>query len=221
MPPVKLQFGKQPGISVGCEPQCGALLDTGTSLITVPDAVYNKIYDQIKGLFGGVGKKCDVQKLPDLVLNIAGHEYKLPPSAYVSATYANKGFHESAPGETPKSAPTKSLDVVSTNSSDLFYCELAIMKLGDRKSQFGPLFIIGMPWFRQYYTMFNLGKDGKDKRTVHVTEANAQCDPLPGASFATIPGRRREDTMTMKHVDFSKAWLPHWLGRDKNATLEI
>merc|ERR1712224_128777 len=102
-------------------------------------------------------------------------------------------------------------------TDSVFYCELALMNIGTRSTQFGPMFIIGMPWFRKYYTTFNLGSGTASSRYIHVTEADRHCDPK-AASFATK--RVQESHQVMRPpVDFSKAWVPHWLGDSKEVQL--
>merc|ERR1719473_2118806 len=55
-------------------------------------------------------------------------------------------------------------------------CRLTLMDLNptgaERTTQFGPLMILGMPWFRKYYTTFNLGDGTPTTKQIHVAEAD-------------------------------------------------
>merc|ERR1719277_1715117 len=57
-------------------------------------------------------------------------------------------------------------------------CELLIGKI-DVETQVGPMWILGMPFFREYYTTFSLGSNLRDKtaRKVYVAQADGDCEP--------------------------------------------
>ena len=43
-----------------------------------------------------------------------------------------------------------------------------MMDMGMQETQFGPMMILGMPWFREYYTTFDLG-DGSHLELASAT----------------------------------------------------
>eukprot|EP00747_Dinoflagellata_sp_TGD_P079722 gnl/TRDRNA2_/TRDRNA2_160614_c0_seq5.p1 gnl/TRDRNA2_/TRDRNA2_160614_c0~~gnl/TRDRNA2_/TRDRNA2_160614_c0_seq5.p1 ORF type:complete len:410 (+),score=39.44 gnl/TRDRNA2_/TRDRNA2_160614_c0_seq5:60-1289(+) len=120
-----LQHGHGQQTKVGgatCHPTCGVLFDTGTSLVAMPDSMYYEIHSQLQGIFGSGSGDCQIDQLPDLVFDIAGHEFRLHPPAYVSQVTSSVGIS----------------------------CQLSILKLGDNMgidTNFGPLIILGMPFF--------------------------------------------------------------------------
>ncbi|XP_029287594.1 pepsin A-like [Cottoperca gobio] len=86
------------GNTVGCSGSCAAVVDSGTSFITGP----NKDIDNINGWlgafsdqYGDAAVSCsNTDLLPDIVFNIHGYNFALPPSTYVikSASGCRTGF---------------------------------------------------------------------------------------------------------------------------------
>ncbi|KAF7670168.1 hypothetical protein LDENG_00068150 [Lucifuga dentata] len=76
------------GNTVACSGKCEAVVDSGTSLIIGP----SKDIDNINGWLGAYTDQngdavvsCDnVNFLPDIVFNINGYSFSLPPSAYIT-----------------------------------------------------------------------------------------------------------------------------------------
>jgi len=55
-------------------------------------------------------------------------------------------------------------------------CEFLMMDMGGQATQFGPMAILGMPFFRTYYTTFHVGK-GPGKRSISIAPADETCNP--------------------------------------------
>merc|ERR550514_859789 len=70
------------GTDVGCNPSCGGIVDTGTSLITPPAAVVQAIQKKIES--GSIQDCSDLTKFPDFVFNLGDHQLSLPSSSYVA-----------------------------------------------------------------------------------------------------------------------------------------
>merc|ERR1719413_54666 len=75
------QSDSQPS-ALGCNPSCGAIVDTGTTLLSLPTAEYNALYNRIASMNVGCS---DMSVFPDLVMNMGGQEVRLPPESYISA----------------------------------------------------------------------------------------------------------------------------------------
>mmetsp|Transcript_65430 Transcript_65430/g.184266 ORF Transcript_65430/g.184266 Transcript_65430/m.184266 type:complete len:95 (-) Transcript_65430:38-322(-) len=65
------------------------------------------------------------------------------------------------------------------------------MDAGNETTQSGPLVILGMPFFREYYTSFNVGS-GAGNKTVAVAKADSTCNPASTTDLALdFSGRSR------------------------------
>ncbi|XP_022601379.1 pepsin A-like [Seriola dumerili] len=89
------------GNTVACSGGCEAVVDSGTSLITGTSKDINNINGWLgasPGQYGDAAVTCsNMNLLPNIVFNINGYSFSLPPSAYVikSASGCRTGF---APG---------------------------------------------------------------------------------------------------------------------------
>jgi hypothetical protein len=153
-----------PGIveSDPCVPSCGAIIDSGTSLIAVPPVAM----PMINRLSNMVARDCsNLHQLPVLKFRLGDHEVELPPKAYVM--------------KVKKTAQNKSSiwnDVFNPNQVNAEHCVPAFMQI-DKTSQYGPVWILGMPFLRYYYTIFD-----RMNKKVFIAEATPGCQPQPAAS---------------------------------------
>lgn len=173
---------------VFCEHGCGAIIDTGTSLIATPQDVLEAFEDVIAKL----DPECNnIGDLPDLVFNLGGVEFRLPPESYVGKFIDD-------------SIPHAVWDVLHFKPVRK-ECVVLLMK-GGGKTQYGPLWIIGMPFFREYYTTFEYVSTGKKGRTIHTAPASADCEPEENPSLLAAHKPKRQPLM----IDASKLRVPHW-----------
>jgi len=134
---------------------------------------------------------CDnLDAMPDLRFKLGDEEFVLPPDSYIGHTY----------GELPKLM--RPLFRTLTHSRR---CELLLMSM-DTTSVHGPLWIIGMPFFREYYTTFSLGKNHSES-AIYTAPAGHDCTPEP------VGGARNLYKKVKRFVDLSKIYMPHWLTR--------
>lgn len=189
-------------ITLGCQPSCGAIVDTGTSLFSLPSHVYKKIFETIKSMNGDCG---DTRMFPDLVVQVNGHDLPFSAESYIGQVdgsvpnqmkdlvHANQDV---AFGSIPNGgvAPLFRLgaasDEVSINmtTDERQKCQLLLMDMGEEITQLGPLAILGMPFFREYYTTFDIGGS---TRSIHVAKADDQCRPATAmASFGAARGHQ-------------------------------
>lgn len=137
---------------LGCREGCGAIVDSGTSLLVVPPGGISVMTEALQA----ASPDCDsLHELPNLVMTIGGMEITLPPDAYVAR---RRG-----------SGPCR--------------LELSVMQ-STSTSEAGPVWILGMPFLRQYYTTFDVGS-GRSDRALHIAPASGNCTPAgPEMKFA-------------------------------------
>lgn len=142
-----------------CNPSCGAIVDSGTSLIAAPPSAA----DFVAKLQAMVNPDCSrIFLLPVLRFELDGKVIELPPSAWVWRI-------ETAIGT---------------------FCKTAFMTV-DKSSDLGPVWILGMPFLRYYYTVFD-----RDANEIHVARSTATCEvkgaqeapPLAGFDAKQLPG---------------------------------
>lgn len=157
----RLENGEGEDIAIDCTDGCSALPDSGTSLIAVPSAVYKHLAKQVELL----DDKCsNIEVLPDIVFELGGIEIRLPPETYIAKV----------DGEVPKSLQSF-VKVKAGATKNIGECELLVMEL-DSKTQFGAMWILGLPFFRKYYTTFAVGESTK-QRSLFMAPASVDCQP--------------------------------------------
>merc|ERR1740138_1709636 len=100
-----------------CKPWCAAVVDSGTSLITVPKGTLNEIGKVV----GQVPTNCQgLDALPTLRFRLGGSNFELPPEAYVVRIHVPR-----AKGITQKLSANRTL---LAQSSDQVLCILAMQE---------------------------------------------------------------------------------------------
>ncbi|NXT53554.1 PEPA protein, partial [Pluvianellus socialis] len=82
------------GEAIACAFGCQAIVDTGTSLLAVPDRALNIILSILGASSSGMISCSAVSRLPSIIFHINGKDFPVPPSAYVmeSNGYCTLGF---------------------------------------------------------------------------------------------------------------------------------
>nr|P81498.2 RecName: Full=Gastricsin; AltName: Full=Pepsinogen C-1; Flags: Precursor [Suncus murinus]BAB11753.1 pepsinogen C [Suncus murinus] len=114
-----------------CQQGCQAIVDTGTSLLTVPQQFMSAL-QQATGAqqdqYGQLAVNCNsIQSLPTLTFIINGVQFPLPPSAYV----------------------------LNTNG----YCFLGVEPTYLPSQNGQPLWILGDVFLRSYYSVYDMGNN--------------------------------------------------------------
>mmetsp|Transcript_18111 Transcript_18111/g.42303 ORF Transcript_18111/g.42303 Transcript_18111/m.42303 type:complete len:461 (-) Transcript_18111:75-1457(-) len=213
---IKMMNFEVPGAAVQpvCQPSCGAIVDSGTSLIAVPPSAEAPV----RALASMINEDCsNVQSLPVLRFQLDNSILELPPQAYVMKVLPQQ--QNSSIWDRIFGAPTRSTTPV---------CVLAFMTI-DKMSQHGPVWVLGMPFLRYYHTVFD--RAGKK---VHITPSNSECtlqatpatvllnasaSESGSAAVSASTSRvaqsayRAEDYQPME-VDLNAIRLPHWEDAD-------
>jgi len=173
---------------LGCAGGCGAVVDSGTSMLVVPSSAIEALSAAVQRM----DENCsNIHELPDLVFNFAGTKVFLPPDAYVA--------------EVTGEVPSYLQDIVRVRrlKKRSSRCELLVME-SSSDTNYGPLWILGMPFFRSYYTSFNVGRSAAE-RAIYITPSGEDCVPgMDVPSFAVTGSSDRGCRCSMRRVDPSK-----------------
>merc|ERR1740121_2217394 len=126
---------------LGCpRGSCTAILDSGTSLIMAPVSVVSRAVEALNAL----GRDCsNLTSLPRLEFELSGKKFSLPPESYIAEVV----------GHIP---PRFAKYMKKHDTTTYRQCKVLLMTMDVATTQ-GPLWILGMPFFREYYTSFATG----------------------------------------------------------------
>jgi hypothetical protein len=151
------------GQTVTCQDGCGAILDSGTSLIAAP----TQALMALSMVLPPIHEDCsNIDDLPDLAFMLNGQELVLPPEAYVLRLK----------GTVVEAQSVWDVLYFKPKVTKLDQCLPAFMQI-DRTTQFGPLWILGMPFFRFFHSTFHINPEDREDRKVFITKAGAKCQP--------------------------------------------
>jgi len=155
---VRLDQVKVGSSAFACQGGCGAVLDSGTSLIAAPRSSLEELGKSLVNLSPDCS---NMHEMPMLNFNLGGVPISLPPQAYIARMV----------GVIPPSV----WDILTfrPESEVVMQCVPLLMDLDTMTTPMGPLWIIGMPFFRFYYTTFDI-----PTREVHIAHASSDCEPI-------------------------------------------
>jgi hypothetical protein len=153
---VDSQLGQGP---CGTSP-CAAIIDSGTSLIAAPGIALMQLSKQIPRIMEDCS---NIHELPTLHFNIDGHDFELPPQAYVMRMT----------GAMMEANEIWDILFFKPKIRKLDMCMPAFMQM-DMMSKAGPIWILGMPFFRYYHTTFD-----RKKEEMRFSVAGPDCQPKP------------------------------------------
>jgi len=179
-------------VMLGCDEGCSALVDSGTSLLSVPTVIIDKLMIAVQKLHTNCS---NIKDLPNLEFELGGKRFSLPPDSYIV---------EVGSGAVPSYLSDFVRIRTLTSESDAYsktHCELAVMETFS-SGQFGPLWILGLPFFRNYYTTFSVGET-KSERSLYMAHAGPDCFPVDKHTASQQPLQ-----LYRRRVDLAKIWIP-------------
>jgi len=150
---LKMKYAATDVYPCGATP-CTAIIDSGTSLIAAPGVALMELSRQIPA----IAEDCS-----NLHFMIDGTEFTLPPQAYVMRIT----------GALMEADDIWDILFFRPKIRKLDTCMPAFMQM-DMMSKSGPIWILGMPFFRYYHTTF----DRKNEQ-MHFAIAGPDCEPRP------------------------------------------
>lgn len=180
-------LGSAGTVDLSCSGGCGAVVDSGTSFLMVPSEVAGRLQDELSKLDINCS---NMHEFPDLVFTLGGHTFSLPPDAYLSKVTR------------PALPSTMSFMRARELSFETGECELVVME-STSTTPWGPLWILGMPFFRKYYTTFSLGRTRAD-RALLVAQAGAGCYPADGETNLALEGGHE---VFRRHLDLRHVYV--------------
>jgi len=145
---------------------CTAIIDSGTSLIAAPGMALM----QLAATIPPIKEDCsNLNELPNLNFVIDGILFTLPPQAYVMRIT----------GALMEANDIWDILFFKPKIRKMDMCMPAFMQM-DMMSKTGPIWILGMPFFRYYHTTF----DRKNEQ-MHFAVAGPDCEPRPFMSKHT------------------------------------
>jgi len=139
---------------------CAAIIDSGTSLIAAPGYALMQLSEMIPQ----IKEDCsNLHELPTLTFMIDGKPFSLPPQAYVMRVT----------GATLEASDIWDVLFFKPKIRKLDMCMPAFMQI-DMTSRHGPIWILGMPFFRYYHTTFD-----RANKQMHFALAGKDCEAKP------------------------------------------
>jgi len=190
----KLEDVQLGSIPLACAGGCGAILDSGTSLIAMPDGVKSDLISLVLRVMTDCS---NASALPDLRFKLSGVEYSLPPDTYLAEVVGNTSSELSGAFQASKKSP----------------CEVAVMTV-DMESSLGETWILGMPFFRYFYTVFAQATASAPPK-MYTAKAEASCYPMEESNTSSLQSHGR--ARVMRRVNASHLRLPPWVHRARVA----
>jgi hypothetical protein len=168
-----------------CANGCAAIVDSGTSLIAAPTSALMELSNQV----GAINEDCsNLHELPILKFKMGDKDFELPPHAYVMRIN----------GAVMQANNIWDVLFFKPQIKKVNMCIPAFMQI-DMNSQMGPVWILGMPFFRYYHTSFD-----RTNKEMHFATADENCKPLPYAGNKTAllsMGVKRAEDFDAMDVD--------------------
>lgn len=164
-----------PATTIGCASKpCRAIIDSGTSAIVAPQFVVDALRKVVSEWDGTCS---DLSGLPYLEFALGSKPFTLPPSSYIAEVTqpSMASFHAAELHMAGRQAEQPG------EGGGFRRCVLLMLSLDAAETDNGE-WILGMPFFKEYYTNFQLRRqgDGEIERAVAIAAAGEDCKPVGG-----------------------------------------
>jgi len=141
-----------------CNPKCAAIIDSGTSLIVAPTTVIQAlapVLDQIDPACG------NLEQLPDITFVLGSERFEIPPAIYVIKLKMYEEKNQT--GWDAMWGPPEKVVVIKC---------VAAFQEANIQSDVGPVLILGSPFLRYFYTVFQ-----RRPKSIHFAYSTSDCMP--------------------------------------------
>jgi len=197
---------------LGCgQRPCKAIVDSGTSLIVAPREALWQVEDALQKWRALSGNCTDLSTLPNLEFMMGGMPFSLPPSSYVGDLSGDWSLLD------PKlqsflphlDAQIMSLRTERDRDSQPYDSCVPLIMIMDSAPGEDQQWILGMPFFRQYYTTFTLSPGVTEWRRKAKSMSFALADSHCRPTVDKLLQQGHADEQQRLSIDVSKIRVPH------------
>lgn len=176
-------------VPIGCaDGGCVAVVDSGTSLLAMPGTGAMKMQQSLAGTDCG-----QLSSVAELTFTLGGVTMSLPPQAFMGGA---------------DGSVIDNIETTLSNGSSA--CEPLIMSVDMQYPGVGEMWVLGLPFFRKYFTEFVQGS-GSTPPALYTSIADGECQPTTQAANGTTALGARVDFSSPLRVDASKLRAPSWM----------
>jgi hypothetical protein len=197
---------------IDCSQGCGAVVDTGTSLLAMPDSAQARLERAVAHLKGECG---DLSKWPDFRFKLSGRPFSLPADSYIGAVEGDVSEEMQTNFKPKPVAAATSLYATSANKSQADKCEVSVMNVA-LDSDLGAIWILGAPFFRKYYSIF---VQSQHSPSVSFAVASDDCKPMAATGMLLKPPRTLPRRINASSVRISP-WVKRFNAMEVNRSNE-
>lgn len=189
---------------LGCKVRnCDGVIDTGTSLLVLPSDVYESLAAKLDDLLHKDPSCGDISGLPNLEFKLDGKQFSLPPHAFVGEVDGElpPSMRAHMPHIWNRQQKIYAQGNESVAGNLVSPCGLLAMQM-DESSEVGALWILGIPFFKKYYSNFQLSPDSTQAEAMYFAHKTEACTPIGGEALtlepAFIPNRMRVEASKLR-----------------------
>lgn len=197
---------------IDCKSGCGAVVDTGTSLLAMPQISQLRMERALSRVKGSCA---DLRTWPDFRFKLNGKSFSLPADSYIGDVEGDVSEdmlgHFKPKRSRSKKAAQSSMYSAGVEEHQQKECDISVMNVA-MDSDLGPIWILGAPFFRKYYTMFT---QSFSTPTVSFAVASDECKPTANNGGMLVKTERA----LPRHINAGSVRISPWVKRFNNSLM--